>query len=469
MHRDAIGILLLLVGQTLQQSGDSPYEDEEVEAETNVDFSCFTKLYISKSSFLICNLTTQKSHNSWQYQFRVCQVFDCANKTECNNTKKEKGRYSVLSPQEIYNVCLKKAGMNDSCRCFQAKDIVQPDVPTNLKVIYDKPEREYRISYEYENPEYLENNVIFQISLHKENEDWPECDTSPSAINTNTGLKCTKTAQNALNIPEGKLEPSATYEARVRVQPYGDYFSGPWSSWSGTARLNTTFINSPDTGENTLVITLAIISFILCLAGIFIITLCWKSRIKPIVWPEIPNHKNTLEKLCKKPQELHHISFNPSLFEDILINKVDDIKAKEHKEDCFSVSHEVNNKTCAKQGGSGEENHILLDEHGRLPCVDIEALSHFENQSFLPNSLVNGMHISCLQSIPIVTQNVPSHSCGGSSVNKNEPSNPSTIFSFGLPHYSNEEKPTMITIKPLRHEEAYISMAAFKTPGSTVN
>ncbi|OCT98788.1 hypothetical protein XELAEV_18011022mg, partial [Xenopus laevis] len=440
--------------------------DEEVDAETNVDFSCFTKLRISKSSFLICNVTTQRPQNSWQYQLRVCQVDNSANISKCIDMKKEQGVYFVPSPMDTYNVCLTKPGMNDSCRYYQAKDIVQPDTPTNINAIYDKPEREYRISYEYNDPEYLAKNLLFQISLRRENVEWPECDSSPSAA---TGPKCTKTTLNSVNIPERNLASSATYEVRVRVQPNGDFYSGPWSPWSETASFNTGFIkNLPTaTGVKTPVMILVVLSFCLCLAGFFIITLFWKSRIKPIVWPEIPNHKITLEKICKKPRERHHITFNPSLFEDIPINKVDDIKAKEHEDDCFSASHKVKNITCSKQDGKGEENRILLDNRGQLPYVDIEALSRFG--SVLHNGLVNitvsnGMHSNCLQGTTTLTQNVSSPSCGGFFFNKNEPSNPLTMLSFGLPNYVNEEKPTM----SLYREEAYISMSAFKTPGSIV-
>ena len=41
-----------------------------------------------------------------------------------------------------------------------------------------------------------------------------------------------------------------------------------------------------------------------CLCHLFHLSMSSYFRIKPIVWPSLPDHKKTLEQLCKKPKKV---------------------------------------------------------------------------------------------------------------------------------------------------------------------
>lgn len=55
-------------------------------------------------------------------------------------------------------------------------------------------------------------------------------------------------------------------------------------------------------------------------------------RIKPVVWPSLPDHKKTLEQLCKKPKKNLNVSFNPESLLDCQIHEVNGIQAREEVE-----------------------------------------------------------------------------------------------------------------------------------------
>ncbi|KAG8456723.1 hypothetical protein GDO86_002488 [Hymenochirus boettgeri] len=268
-------------------------------------------------------------------------------------------------------------------------------------------------------------------------------------------------------VPERHLASTTTkYDVRVRAEPNGEYFKGTWSPWSETGHFNTTLIKKDygTAGENIiLLITVAIMVFLLCLTGIIIIVYFWTSRIKPLVWPEIPSHKMTLEKLCKKPREDLHIRFSLNLLEDITVNKVDYIKAKEQKEDTSNtLFEEENSKT--ESDISGKENQIPVEESVPFLPLDSDEPTLLCSLPTIPVSDITHTSLSPISKAPCATD--PSY--GPFFVN----SNPSNIISslkfcteIGCSNAgSNEEQSLMKALKQTCKEEAYISMSAFKTP-----
>ncbi|XP_041041197.1 uncharacterized protein LOC121276715 [Carcharodon carcharias] len=56
--------------------------------------------------------------------------------------------------------------------------------------------------------------------------------------------------------------------------------------------------------------------------------LFWENRIKPHIWPKIPNPKSALEQLYMKPNKVTEVSFNPYSFLDVMVSRVDTIQVK---------------------------------------------------------------------------------------------------------------------------------------------
>ncbi|NXY88541.1 IL7RA protein, partial [Alcedo cyanopectus] len=135
------------------------------------------------------------------------------------------------------------------------------------------------------------------------------------------------------------LENDALYDVKVRSQPNGDYFKGMWSEWSTSKSFRTTRDQqSSDNYSSMLMVILSILGFMLSILMVILIVTFWENRIKPSVWPNLPDHKKTLEQLCKKPKNNFDISFNPESFGYVHIHKVDGIQEKAELENFLQPS-----------------------------------------------------------------------------------------------------------------------------------
>ncbi|XP_010282545.1 PREDICTED: interleukin-7 receptor subunit alpha-like [Phaethon lepturus] len=96
--------------------------------------------------------------------------------------------------------------------------------------------------------------------------------------------------------------------------------------------------------SSVVMVILSILGFMLSIVTIVLIVTFWENRIKPAVWPNLPDHKKTLEQLCKKPKNNFDISFNAESFGYVHIHKVDGILAKAELENFLqpSASPETN-------------------------------------------------------------------------------------------------------------------------------
>uniref|UniRef100_A0A8C9WEY7 Uncharacterized protein n=1 Tax=Scleropages formosus TaxID=113540 RepID=A0A8C9WEY7_SCLFO len=110
--------------------------------------------------------------------------------------------------------------------------------------------------------------------------------------------------QDKLIIEGVHLRENMIYHVQARMIPSGDYFRGFWSDWSPSSQFQT------PKGDAT----------ILC---------SFLRRIRSVVWPSIPNPKNTLVQ-GYKPKKGPPVSFNPEAFIDNnihLIDRVEDTRA----------------------------------------------------------------------------------------------------------------------------------------------
>ncbi|XP_044151167.1 interleukin-7 receptor subunit alpha isoform X2 [Bufo gargarizans] len=419
MHASSLALLcLLLLHSSLQQSGDfseeADYEDHEPEA----DFACFSKIRMHNIR-LLCNVT-KLPLTAQNITFKVGG--------EPKTTWSENKHVEFSLHLKEYEVCMIWEKIH--CKNINMPKIAIPDSPINVTISYDKASEEFlfQIALRYGPLEYLVKNTMYhEIVLRKEGTTWP----------------CFKTTDDLFYVSRRNLEYSTTYEARVRSIPTGDFFGGFWSPWSEV----TTFQTEMDEGDQTSTIQMALsisIPFFL-LIKVILIAVFWKSRIKPFIWPEIPNHKKTLEKFCNKPKQNLHISFNLDYYENIPIHKIDYIKAKEIPEDF----HEIGTRTSSMEKLSVHTGNTLLPpaEGSRVPSTNNtgQCTNPGENASLDPP---NSGTVTLLPGEGVFEKCNPSNGSNG-------------IMSGSAKHSGNG-------LTGLCWEDIYIAMSAFKTPSNAV-
>ncbi|NXN97689.1 IL7RA protein, partial [Rhinopomastus cyanomelas] len=313
-----LSILILFLHTTFGESGctsadgDGTFGDDEPDS---FGIDCFSQLEIEESySSLTCNLTELPPHNT-NYTLALCTKED--SNYVCFNMEKQDDMYflqftDILSNKEI---CMDSETKKGVCKSLIVTDVVKPEVPFNISITYQKEANEYLVRYStpHSRKKYLNNKLTHQVAYRQEGGTW-KTEMSPYL---------------QLKLLGKTLEKDASYEVKVRSQPDGDYFKGTWSEWSISKTFRTAREqHSSDGYSSTVMVILSILGFILAIVIIVLIITFWENRIKPAVWPNLPDHKKTLEQLCKKPKDSFDISFNPESFGYVHIHKVDGIGAK---------------------------------------------------------------------------------------------------------------------------------------------
>ncbi|XP_009483652.1 interleukin-7 receptor subunit alpha [Pelecanus crispus] len=317
-----LSIFVLFLHTTFGESGctsadcDGTFGDDEPD---NFDIDCFSQLEFKDSySSLTCNFTEPPPQNT-NYTLALCTKED--SNYVCFNMEKQEDAYFLQFTDILSNkdVCMDSETKGRVCRNLVVTDIVKPEVPFDINITYQKEANEYLIHYSTPHSwkKYLKDKLIHQIAYRKEEGTWKTIE-SPY-------LQVKLLGQN--------LESDASYEVKVRSQPNGDYFKGIWSEWSTSKSFRTTREqHSTESYSSVVVVIPSIVGFMLFIVMIVLSVTFWENRIKPAVWPNLPDHKKTLEQLCKKPKNNFDISFNPESFGYVHIHKVDGIQAKAEME-----------------------------------------------------------------------------------------------------------------------------------------
>ncbi|NXY43506.1 IL7RA protein, partial [Ceuthmochares aereus] len=302
--------------------GDGTFGDDEPD---NFDINCFSQLEFKDSySSLTCNFTELPSHNT-NYTLALCTKEDRNN--VCFNMEKQEDAYflqftDILSKKAI---CMDSETKRRVCRNLVVTDIVKPEVPFNINVTYQKEANEYLIHYStpHSLKKYLKDKLIHQIAYRQEEGTWKTIE-SPF-------LQVKLLGKNLRN--------DASYKVKVRSQPNGDFFKGTWSEWSASKSFRTAMEqDSMESYSSVVLVVFSILGVTLSIVMIVLIGTFWENRIKPAVWPNLSDHKKTLEQLCKKPKSNFDISFNPESFGYVHIHKVDGIRAKAELENFLQLS-----------------------------------------------------------------------------------------------------------------------------------
>ncbi|XP_063151829.1 interleukin-7 receptor subunit alpha isoform X2 [Candoia aspera] len=279
------------------------------DAEQDNSFKCFVQMPVLQSNFLICDATgTDMNLNKANASFAVYGIQPrlCFMKSP------------LVSNCSIYNrdllhsleVCLTITLINPCKDCQKVKttDIIKPEAPFGLNITYQEKANEYLVQFSTPHiaNSFLDNKLIHQLAYRQKKTDW-------TTIISHFLI---------LKLLGKELEPEVTYEMKVRSKPNGDYFKGPWSEWSSSQYFNTSARIS--SGINKVVqMTASITSFFVLFIVILLVPVFWQKRIKAVVWPTIPNHQKTLDKLCNK------------------LKKVDSIQAKSEMDQLQPPSHDL--------------------------------------------------------------------------------------------------------------------------------
>ncbi|XP_061325478.1 interleukin-7 receptor subunit alpha [Pezoporus flaviventris] len=313
-----LSIFALLLHTTFGESGctsadgDGTFGDDEPD---HLDIECFSQLEFKDSySSLTCNFTELLPHNT-NYTLALCTKED--SNFVCLNMKKQEDVYFLQFTDILSNkyICMDSEMKRRVCRSLVVTDIVKPEVPFNVNITYQKEANEYLIHYStpHSRKKYLSDKLMHQIAYRQEKGTWQTIE-SPY-------LQVKLLGKN--------LENDASYEVKVRSQPNRDYFKGTWSEWSTLKTFRTAREQrSAGSYSSVVVVIVSILGFMLSIVMVVLIITFWENRIKPAVWPNLPDHKKTLEQLCKKPKNNFDISFNPESFGYVHIHKVDGIRAK---------------------------------------------------------------------------------------------------------------------------------------------
>ncbi|XP_058420229.1 interleukin-7 receptor subunit alpha isoform X1 [Diceros bicornis minor] len=327
------------------QNGD--FEDAELD---DYSFSCYSQLEVDGSQHLLSCAFEDPDVNSTNLEFEICGALLEVN---CLNFSKLQETYFVKTKKFLLigdsKICVKLGGKHITCRKMNIVKRVKPEAPFDIRVIYREEANDFVVTF---NTSHLQKKYVKDL-MHevayrqeKNENDW-----------MHVNLSSTK-----LTLLQRKLQPDAMYEIKVRSIPNTNYFEGIWSEWSPSFHFRT-----PETtiGEmDPVLLIISIVSFFSVALMVILACVLWKKRIKPIVWPSLPDHKKTLEQLCKKPKKNLNVSFNPESFLDCQIHKVDGIQAKDEAEGFLQDTFPPQLDDSEKQRlGGGVQGHNWPSQH----------------------------------------------------------------------------------------------------------
>ncbi|XP_072373656.1 interleukin-7 receptor subunit alpha [Scyliorhinus torazame] len=189
--------------------------------------------------------------------------------------------------------------------------MVKPGPPFNVTVAILMEAEEIELVWDTPSVRFTEltKGLVHQLSYRSPESEWEHLNVTDCSV----------------RLLMKNLIPNSDYIVRIRSLPDQIYFRGMWSDWSQTVNFKT----PPSAYTFSTGMKLTISLLILLLIFLFgLSALLWENRIKPHIWPKIPNPKCALEQLHVKPNKMVEVSFNPSSFLDVMVSRVDMIQVK---------------------------------------------------------------------------------------------------------------------------------------------
>ncbi|XP_075399119.1 interleukin-7 receptor subunit alpha isoform X1 [Tenrec ecaudatus] len=316
----AVGMAFYFLHAVSGESGYAQNGDLEDAEPDDYSFSCYSQLEVNGSHHhsLTCAFD-DPDVNRTNLKLTICGALL---NTKCLNLNKLQSTYfiktmafSLIGESTIY---VKRGQESITCKKMKIVKIVKPEAPFDLSVTYREEANDFLVTF---NTSHLKKSyakkLLHDVAYRQEKggNNW-----------THVNLSST-----ILPLLQRKLQRDTMYEVKVRSIPDGGYFEGFWSAWSPSCHFRTPE-NSGTRELNPVLLTIRLLSSFTM--SLFVIVTCvlWRKRIKSVLWPKLPDHKKTLEQLCKKPKKNLNVSFNPECFLDCQIHKVDGILAKDEVE-----------------------------------------------------------------------------------------------------------------------------------------
>ncbi|XP_049623649.1 interleukin-7 receptor subunit alpha [Suncus etruscus] len=446
------GVFFYLLQRISGESGFAQNGEFEDAEQDDYSFSCYSQLEVNGPQHSLTCSFDDPDINSTNLEFEICEALLRVN---CLDFHKKQDVYLLETTRFLLigesKICVKLRKKNINCRKLNIIHIVKPETPFNVKVTYREEANDFEVTFDtsHSKKQYVKK-LIHDVAYRQEKKenDW-----------MHVNLSTTK-----LNLLQRKLQPDAVYEVKVRSLPT-DYFKGFWSEWSPTYHFRTPETYSP--GEiHPFLLIISILSFCSVALMVIVATVLWKKRIKPVLWPNLPDHKKTLEQLCKKPKRTLDVSFNPESFLDCQIHKVDGIQARNEAEvflqDTLPGKLEESEKQRFKEG---TQDPSCLSEHAII-------IPNTFNEDSPLRCLTGNVHMCDPTVTPINRSTNPRESTkNGSHVYQDLLLAPESTNSVLLPPFAFQAE--ILTINPdvqgqpfltclkSSQEEAYVTMSSF--------
>ncbi|XP_059132550.1 interleukin-7 receptor subunit alpha isoform X2 [Peromyscus eremicus] len=322
----AFATVFCLLQAVSGESGNAQNGDLEDAEPDDYSFWCYSQLEVDGNQHSLTCAFDDPDINSTNLELQICGSLL---EMECLTLNKLQEIYFVKTGRFLLigssTICVKLEKRNLICKRMDIAKIVKPEAPFGLDIVYRKEANDFLVTF---NTSHSKKKYVKQL-MHdmayrpeKGESNW----THVYLLNTRT------------TILERKLQPRAVYEIKVRSIPDTRYFKGFWSEWSPSSTFETPEPRSPG-GWDPVLPSVSILSFFSVVLLVILACVLWKKRIKPIVWPSLPDHKKTLEQLCKKPKKNLNVSFNPESFLDCQIHEVNGIQSRDEVESFLQNVH----------------------------------------------------------------------------------------------------------------------------------
>lgn len=447
----AFAMVFCLIQAVSGESGnaqDGDLEDAEPDDHT---FWCQSQLEVDGNQHSLTCAFNDSDLNTTNLEFEICGALL---RVKCLTLNKMQEIYFIKTTEFSLiggsTICVKLGKKNLICKHMDVTRIVKAEAPFDLQVVYRREANDFLVTF---NTSHLEKKYLkklkHDVAYRPERGDsnW----THVYLFNTRT------------TILQRKLRPKAVYEIKVRSIPHHDYFKGFWSEWSPSSTFETPELRNQGGWDPVLptVIVLSLFSMVLL---VILAHVLWKKRIKPVVWPSLPDHKKTLEQLCKKPKKNLNVSFNPESFLDCQIHEVNGIQARDEVESFLQNDLPPQPEELEKQGHGAAEHSA--NQPSEIPASPPETFRRESPLGCLARNL------STCDTRPSLSSRSPDYRDGDrnrphvyqdllpSSGNTNDPAPQQFPLQSGILIPVSPRQP-ISTSSVLNQEEAYVTMSSF--------
>uniref|UniRef100_UPI00398EFBCB interleukin-7 receptor subunit alpha n=1 Tax=Pristiophorus japonicus TaxID=55135 RepID=UPI00398EFBCB len=304
-------LLLLSSPAVLADSGSGDADDEP----DLPKLSCFSSFTDQVPNDMVTCVLTEPITDRKELTIRFSEdrvsktcVIKLTERQNCSVPAKD---FTLITP-----CCIRVSSTESQERgpCVLNKEIihmVKPGTPFNLTATTLMEAKEIKLTWESPKIRFTEltNSLLHQVSYRAKLGTWEHLNVTA----------------RSLRLLMKNLMADSRYTIRVRSTADQMYFKGIWSDWSQTVEFQTPAAQYiPSTGFKV-TISFLILLFVFLIG---LVALLWENRIKPHLWPRIPNPKSALEHLYMKPNKAVEVSFNPNMFLDATEGRVDTIQVK---------------------------------------------------------------------------------------------------------------------------------------------